>query len=211
VSQDREVPTALSTSPFRSELNDAVGLKDYPHSKRYPLIHALHHLNKGLVLTELRRWDAAGWALEDALEGINKNYKLQFACPPLLARATYWRLRGASGKARADLEQVLSISRDCHMSLYQADAQLLLGHVALDDHQQDNASTAFQAAEKLINTHGYELRRYELDLLHVRLLHVTNNTRQAREKLKKTREHFEQIGYKRLHQQAERIENELDS
>ena len=82
-------------------------LKDYPHSKRYPLMHALHHLNKGLVLTELRRWDAAGWALEDALERINKNYKLQFACPPLLARATYWRLRGASGKARADLEQVL--------------------------------------------------------------------------------------------------------
>ena len=27
MSQDREVPTALSTSPFRSELNDAVGIK----------------------------------------------------------------------------------------------------------------------------------------------------------------------------------------
>lgn len=160
----------------------------------------------------LMHWDAAGRALEDALEGIHKYYKLQFECPPLLARAAYWRLTGALGKARADLEQVLSISRDCYMRLYEADAQLLLGHVALDDNQQvTNAYKAFQAAEKLINTHGYEIRRAELGLLDVRLLHVTNNTRKAREKLKTTCTHFEQIGYKRLRQQAERIKNELDS
>ena len=81
----------------------------------------------------LMRSDAAWRALEDNLQGIHKYYKLQFECPPLLARAAYWRLTGALGKARADQEQVLSIRRDCYMRLYEADAELLLGHVALDE------------------------------------------------------------------------------
>lgn len=183
----------------------------------FPLMVDLHHLNKGWILSELsmllsdeERCQEALVEVNLALDGIRSKHKIQFDCQPLLARAAVWKRLQEFAKARADLDEVIRISGECNMSLYEADAQLLLGNTILDqycklkcdekklDNEIKKASIALDRASSLISRHEYDLRLSEMHLLEARIEHARGREKTAHEALEKAKKYMEEIALKRI-------------
>ncbi len=131
---------------------------------------ALDHLTlgrAGLYRTILERPDPADHLeesaveeprseIEQAVDGLRRGGRLDHLPRGLLTRAWLRALTGDRDGARRDLDEAWSIAERGPMPLYQADVQLHRARLFGD-------RTALAEARRLIDKHGYERRREELE------------------------------------------------
>lgn len=193
----------------------------------FPLMIDLHRLSRGRILFELSELlsdeDLCNEALNEvniAVDGIRGKHKIQLDCQPLLARAVIWNHLEEFGKARTDIDEVIRISSECRMALYETDANIALGHMILDqtkleesDDQKkknrSNARTAFHTANSLIIRHNYNLRLSDLHLLDARIEHAQGREKEARGALQKAEYCAETIGLKRMRKYIYKVAREM--
>jgi tetratricopeptide (TPR) repeat protein len=153
------------------------------HGSRNLLDIALNHLSLGrayllqaqqegtgdpsteFILTEegLRTSFAQARAhLDRAVDGLRQAGTQELAVRGLLARAELRRVMGSLDRARADLEEALSIATRGGMRLYEADCHLEYARLHLACGEQEEARQSLAQAKEMIEDMGYHRRDGEV-------------------------------------------------
>jgi tetratricopeptide (TPR) repeat protein len=214
-----QLDRAKTEGEYEEVLRHANKMLDWSKKSGSPnateIIEGLHWLTKSRALTELRRYDEALRTLNEAVRLVEHSNKIQFLCGALLARAAVQRLSDNLDGASADVIEVLRISGECNMKLYQADGHLLRGHIALDlidAKRKAQASKDLEEARRLIGSENdgncYRLRIAELHLLAARIEHYRNARKEVVQQcLNEAYRSFNNIGYWRLYRQWQCYKN----
>jgi len=170
---------------FREILERAERMVDWsndPTSKASNIIKGLHYLVHASALIGWHGFlalpraqeplDQAVRELDKAHEWMEKASNYVFLCDILLARAIAFRCLRRIGDARKDLEALFKRSRRYQMTLSEADAWILKGHLDLDDDGSRNKAAAREAwdqADRLITNKHYSASEPASCLLKARL------------------------------------------
>jgi tetratricopeptide (TPR) repeat protein len=173
---------------------------------------ALNHFLKGRALTALGEFKESEIALNEAVKEIRKA-NITFTPEVILGRANFYRQRGHIEQAQQDLEEVREIiapsGSSRGMKLYEAEADLLHGHLLLDQKDLKEAEKVYKRAEERINQMKYGLRTAEVFLLATRLAHYNKRTDEARQHLEAAKKRIEKIGQYGLMGEWERVCREI--
>jgi len=111
--------------------------------------------------------------LERAVDGLRQAGHQWMLPHGLLARAELRRVTGSLGRARADLEEALSIATRGGMRLYQADCHLEDARLHLACGEKEKARQSLSQAKEMIEDMGYHRRDGEVAELEEMLLRET--------------------------------------
>ena len=107
--------------------------------------------------------------LNQAVDGLRQARDQEFIARGLLARAELRRITGSLDRARADLEEALSIATRGGMRLHQADCHLEYAHLHLACGEKEKARQSLSQAREMIEDMGYHRRDGEVAELEGRL------------------------------------------
>jgi nucleoside phosphorylase len=129
---------------------------------------ALDHLSLGRVhLLQAQQEDTKDFSqaaahLEQAVTGLRQAGLQEFIVRGLLARVELRRVTGSLDRARADLEEALSIATRGGMRLYQADCHLEYARLHLACGEEEQARQSLAKAKGMIEEMGYHRRDGEV-------------------------------------------------
>jgi len=109
--------------------------------------------------------DRARAYLDQAMDGLRAAGAQEFIVRGLLARATYFRLKGEFANAWRDLREAEEIATRGEMGLHLADYHLEAARVCLAEARPADAHPHLTAAQQLIDQTGYGRRAPELAAL----------------------------------------------
>ncbi|MCK4315160.1 MAG: hypothetical protein KAX24_05255, partial [Anaerolineae bacterium] len=136
---------------------------------------ALDHLSLGRAhILQARQEGSRDYAqavahLERAVDGLRQAGTQEFIVLGLLARAELRRATGSLDRARADLEEALSIATRGGMRLHEADCHLEYARLHLACGEQEKARESLAKAKGMIEEMGYHRRDGEVAELEGRL------------------------------------------
>ncbi|HZT60658.1 MAG TPA: hypothetical protein VFA21_18785, partial [Pyrinomonadaceae bacterium] len=129
---------------------------------------ALDHLSLGRAyLLQAQHEDTGDFLqatdyLNQAVNGLRQAGVLEYLALGLLARAELRRVKGEFGRARADLDEAISIATRGSMGLYQADCHLEYARLYLAEGEREKAREHLRTAKGMIERMGYHLRDEEV-------------------------------------------------
>ena len=100
--------------------------------------------------------------LNQAVDGLRQAGQQEFIALGLLARSALCRVAGSLDRARADLEEALSIATRGGMRLHQADCHLEYARLHLACGEKEKARHSLAQAKDMIEEMGYHRRDGEV-------------------------------------------------
>ncbi len=137
-------------------------------SKKLLLAKALDELSLGRAYLLEAQQEATGdfaqatASLNQAAQGLRQAGQLDYLPRGLLARSALFRAAGNFDRARADLDEAMSIATRGSMALHQADCHLAYARLYLAEDKKDKARESLAKAKEMIERMGY--RRRDKDL-----------------------------------------------